>query len=50
MHAKLSEMELRIVARLNEELGKDASRLHRASNVVSHYVLLVLKVFIIKLG
>nr|XP_016924737.1 RINT1-like protein [Drosophila suzukii] len=37
MHAKLSEMELRIVARLNEELGKDASRLHRASNVVSHY-------------
>ncbi|XP_017063376.1 RINT1-like protein [Drosophila eugracilis] len=37
MHAKLSEMELRIVARLNEEIGKDASRLNRASHLVSHY-------------
>ncbi|KAI8041585.1 hypothetical protein M5D96_005850 [Drosophila gunungcola] len=37
MHAKLSEMELRIVARLNAEIGKDASRLHRASHLVSHY-------------
>lgn len=37
MHAELSEMELRIVARLNEEIGKDASQLHRASHLVSHY-------------
>ncbi|XP_043651016.1 RINT1-like protein [Drosophila teissieri] len=37
MHAKLSEAELRIVARLNEEIGKDASQLHRASHLVSHY-------------
>ncbi|KAH8297546.1 hypothetical protein KR054_002303 [Drosophila jambulina] len=37
MHAKLSEMESRIVARLNAEIGKDASQLHRAKNVANHY-------------
>lgn len=37
MHAKLSEMESRIVARLNAEIGKDASQLHRASHLVGHY-------------
>lgn len=37
MHAKLSEMELRIAARLNEEIGKDANRLNRASLVASYY-------------
>ncbi|XP_001352684.3 RINT1-like protein [Drosophila pseudoobscura] len=37
MHAELSGMELRIATRLNEEIGKDASRLHRANLLVSHY-------------
>ncbi|XP_017091076.2 RINT1-like protein [Drosophila bipectinata] len=37
MHAKLSEMELRIVARLNEEIGKDGNRLNRASRIATYY-------------
>lgn len=37
MPAKLNEMELRIAARLNEEIGKDANRLHRAAFLVEKY-------------
>lgn len=37
MPVKLNEMELRIAERLNEEIGKDASRLHRAALLVDKY-------------
>ncbi|XP_017843941.2 RINT1-like protein [Drosophila busckii] len=37
MHATLSEIETRVVSRLNKELGKDASRLHQSTELVSHY-------------
>ncbi|EDV95920.1 RINT1-like protein [Drosophila grimshawi] len=37
MHAKLSEMEMRVAARLNETLGKDANQLHRAAFLVESY-------------
>lgn len=37
MPAKLNEMELRIAARLNEEIGKDVNRLHRAALLVEKY-------------
>ncbi|XP_023161014.1 RINT1-like protein [Drosophila hydei] len=34
MHGKLSELEQRIAARLNEKIGKDANQLHRAALLV----------------
>jgi len=37
MHGKLSEMELRIAARINKEIGKDANKLHRAALLVDNY-------------
>ncbi|KAH8366267.1 hypothetical protein KR093_011333 [Drosophila rubida] len=37
MHSKLSEMEMRIAARLNQEVGKDASNLHRAAVLLDNY-------------
>ena len=37
MHAKLSELETRIAAHLNEKIGKDANQLHRAALLVDSY-------------
>ncbi|XP_034104363.1 RINT1-like protein [Drosophila albomicans] len=37
MHGKLSEMETRIVERLNQEIGKDVTKLHRAALLLDDY-------------
>ncbi|XP_068149331.1 RINT1-like protein [Drosophila tropicalis] len=37
MPAQLNDMELRIVRRLNEEIGKDVNRLNRAAHLRDHY-------------